>query len=137
MTPEEISLAAEATLMHQSTKWGMRTFQSSFPRVKDRIEFESIGQWKQMMKLMILLFNLRARQVGINQSLNVYMPALIMDVNEIYGWKLIIIVYFLKYYNCLINKNYYDSQNIVINWFYFLRYQFTNILKNKNKLKIH
>jgi len=46
-----------------------------------------------MMKLMILLFNLRARQVGINQILNVYMPALIMDVNEIYGQKLIMIVY--------------------------------------------
>jgi len=29
-------------------------------------------------------FNLRARQVGINQILNVYVPALIMDVNEIY-----------------------------------------------------
>ncbi len=85
MTPEEIRLAAEATSMRQSAEWGMRTFQSSFPRVKDRIEFESIGRRKQMMKLMILLFNLRARRVGINQILNVYMPALIMDVNDIYG----------------------------------------------------
>ena len=85
MTPAEMRLAAEATSMRQSAEWGMRTFQSSFPRVKDRIEFESIGQRKQMMKLMILLFNLRARRVGINQILNVYMPALILDVNEIIG----------------------------------------------------
>ena len=96
MTLEEINLAAEATSMSQSAEWGMRTFQSSFPRVKDWIEFKLIGQQKQMMKLMILLFNLRARRVGINQILNVYMPVLIMDVNEIYGWKIIIIVYLLN-----------------------------------------
>jgi len=44
MTLEEISLAVEATSMRQSAEWGMRTFQSSFPRVTDQIEFESIGQ---------------------------------------------------------------------------------------------
>ena len=85
MTLEEINLASEATSMHQATEWGMRAFQLSFPHVRDQIEFESIGQRKQMMKLMILLFNLRERWVGINQILNVHMPLLIVYVNEIYG----------------------------------------------------
>ena len=85
MTLEEINLATEATSMRQAAEWGMQAFQSSFPWVKDQIEFESIGQQKQMMKLMILLFNLRSRRVGINQILNVYMPSLIVDVNEMFG----------------------------------------------------
>ena len=85
MTLEEMNLAVEATSLCQAAEWGMHAFQSSFPRVKDRIEFESIGQQKQMMKLMILLFNLRSRRVGINQILNVYMPSLIVDVNEMFG----------------------------------------------------
>ena len=84
MTLEQMNLAVEATSMRQSAEWGMRAFQALFPRVKDRIEFESIGQRKLMMKVMILLFNLRARRVGINQILNVYMPSLNVNVNELY-----------------------------------------------------
>ena len=84
MTVEQMNLAAEATSMWQSAEWGMRAFQASFPRVKDRIEFESIGQRKLMMKVMILLFNLHARRVGINQILNIYMPSLNVNVNELY-----------------------------------------------------
>mgnify|MGYP006199174333 CR=1 FL=1 len=84
MTLEQKNLAAEATSMRQSAEWGMRVFQALFPRVKDRIEFEEIGQRKLMMKVMILLFNLRARRVGINQILNVSMPSLNVNVNESY-----------------------------------------------------
>ena len=84
MSLEQMNLATEATAMRQSAEWGMRAFQSSFPRIKDRIGFESIGQRKLMMKVMVLLFNLRARRVGINQILNVYMPSLNVNVNELY-----------------------------------------------------
>ena len=70
--------------MQQSAEWGMQAFQALFPRVKDLIEFKEIGQRKLMMKVMILLFNLRARRVGINQILNVYMPSLNVNVNELY-----------------------------------------------------
>ena len=85
MTPDEIMIAREATSMRQSAEWGMRAFQASFPRVKDRIPFENKGQRKLMVKMMLLLYNLRARRVGINQILNVYMSSLTQDVNEIYN----------------------------------------------------
>ncbi len=62
----------------------MRAFQSSFPRIKDHIALEYRGQRKLTMKLLILLYNLRARKVGINQILNVYMPSLNENVNGIY-----------------------------------------------------
>ena len=85
MTLDEMNLTTEVTSMHQSIEWGMQAFQASFPRVKDRIEFESIGRQKLMMKVMILLLNLRVRQVGKNQILNIYMPSLNVDVNQMYG----------------------------------------------------
>ena len=85
MTADEIAVARDATSMRQSAEWGMRAFQASFPRVKDRISFERNGQRKMMVKLMLLLYNLRARRVGINQILNVYMASLTQDVNEIYN----------------------------------------------------
>ena len=85
MSPNEITIAREATSMRQSAEWGMHAFQASFPHVKDRIPFENKGQRKLMVKMMLLLYNLQARRVGINQILNVYMSSLIQDVNEIYN----------------------------------------------------
>jgi hypothetical protein len=84
MTLDDIEVARDATSMRQSSEWGMRAFQSSFPRIKDRITIEYRGQRKLMMKLMIHLYNLRTRKVGINEILNVYMPALDEDVNQLY-----------------------------------------------------
>ena len=77
-------VAKEASSMHQSSEWGMHAFQASFPRVKDRIALEYRGQRKVMMKLMIMLYNIRTRRVGINQILNVYMSSLEENVNRIY-----------------------------------------------------
>ena len=45
----------------------------------DRFVCEENGERKIMQKMMIYLYNLRARKLGIN---NVYMPALNNDVNE-------------------------------------------------------
>lgn len=84
MNINELNILEEATSMRQSAEWGMRAFQCSFPRVKDRIPFEYKGQRKLMMKLLILLYNLRTKKVGINQILNVYMPSLDRNVNELY-----------------------------------------------------
>ncbi len=58
ITLVEIELAKDATSMRQSLEWGMRAFQSSFPRIKDRITIEYRGQRKVMMKVMIHLYNL-------------------------------------------------------------------------------
>ena len=84
MTIDEIEVARDATSMRQSSEWGVRAFQASFPCIKDRIAIEYRGQRKLMMRLMIHLYNLRTRKVGINQILNVYMSALDEDVNQLY-----------------------------------------------------
>ena len=68
--------------MHQSAEWGMRAIQSSFPRLKDRFVYEETGERKIIFKFMLLLYNVRARRVGINQIQNTYMPHLNKDVNE-------------------------------------------------------
>ena len=58
----------------------MRLLQASFPRLKERFIYEEHPQdRKELMKSMLLLYNLRARKVGINQIRNTYLPAL--DVN--------------------------------------------------------
>jgi hypothetical protein len=38
------SIARDATSMRQSAEWGMRAFQSSMPRIKDRMKFEERGE---------------------------------------------------------------------------------------------
>jgi hypothetical protein len=75
------SIARDATSMRQSAEWGMRAFQSSMPRIKDRMKFEERGERKVTLTVMILLYNLRARMVGINQLTSFYMGALYRDAN--------------------------------------------------------
>ena len=53
--------------MRQTAEWGMRAIQSSFPRLCNRMPFEKRGERRVSMKMMILLYNLHARRVGINQ----------------------------------------------------------------------
>ena len=84
MMAEDIAIARDATSMRQSAEWGMRAFQASFPRVKDCVLFERKGRCK-MIKMMLLLFNLQVKTVGINQILNVYMASLTQDVDEIHN----------------------------------------------------
>jgi hypothetical protein len=54
----------------------MRGVQSSFPRLYDRMRFETKGERIIAIKMMALVYNLHAWLVGINQTKNVYMPAL-------------------------------------------------------------
>ena len=68
---EEIVINKEATAMRQSAEWGMRAFQSSFPRIKDRIIFEENGERRLILRL-LALFNYRANMVGINQIRHTY-----------------------------------------------------------------
>ncbi len=79
---DSIRVKRAATSMRQAAEWGMRALQSSFPRMQDRIVYEERGERRIMMKMMILLYNFRARLVGINQIKNVYMPNLIQDANN-------------------------------------------------------
>jgi len=75
------SIARDATSMRQPAEWEMRAFQSSMPRIKDRMKFEERGERKVTLTVMILLYNLRARMVGINQLRSFYMGALYRDAN--------------------------------------------------------
>jgi hypothetical protein len=77
----ERGMARDATSMRQSAEWGMRAFQSSMPRLKDCMIFETRGERRVTLTMMILLYNLRARAVGINQLKSVYTAPLNCDAN--------------------------------------------------------
>jgi hypothetical protein len=66
----------------------MHALQSSFPRLKERFIYEEHGERRIILKLMILLYNLRARIVGINQIKNVYLSSLEIDADQ--QWRNII-----------------------------------------------
>jgi hypothetical protein len=49
----------------------------------DRLVFEQKGERRIALKMMIYLYNLRARMVGINQIKNFFQPALIRDARSL------------------------------------------------------
>jgi len=51
-------VACDATSMQQSAEWGVHTFQSVMPCLKDRMKFEECGEQKVTLKIMNLLYNL-------------------------------------------------------------------------------
>ncbi len=71
-----MTVGTQATSLRQSAEWGMRALKSSFPRLRDRMIFETRGDRKVILYTMVLLYNLRARLVGINQILSTFMPHL-------------------------------------------------------------
>ena len=79
----DIRRKRQATSMRQSSEWGMRALQSSFPRLCDRMVFEQRGEQHTALKMMIYLYNFGARMVGINQIKNFFQPALDMDARNV------------------------------------------------------
>lgn len=79
----DIIRARQATSARQASEWGMRAFQGSFPRLKDRLAYEERGERRIILQLVVLLFNMRTRLVGINQILSTYMPFLSVEANDI------------------------------------------------------
>ena len=73
----------EATSFRQTSEWGMRGLQGSFPRLKDRLVYEECGERLIIIKMIVMLFNLRSNRVGINQILNTYMPRLESDAHDL------------------------------------------------------
>ncbi len=73
----------QATSCRQAAEWGMRAYQSSFPRVKDRFIYETNGDRVQMLLFITLLYNYRAANVGLNQIQTVYMFYLSQDANRL------------------------------------------------------
>ena len=72
----------QTTSARQTVEWGMLGKEASFPQVKDRFIYEERGEWRIVMKMFVLLYNMRARMVGINQIRNTYMPHLLCNANE-------------------------------------------------------
>jgi hypothetical protein len=68
--------ARDATSICQSSGWGMRQFQSSFPRVKDEFHKETQGEQCIIPLLVVYLFNYRRNLVGCNQVQSAFMPYL-------------------------------------------------------------
>ncbi len=72
----------QETLARQTVEWGMRMFQTSLPQVKDRIVYKERGERRICLKMSVLLYNMHARMVGINQIRNIYMKHLTRNANE-------------------------------------------------------
>jgi len=78
----DLQLKRQATSMRQAAEWGMRTMQSSFPRLKDTFVYEDTSEHRILMKMVCLLYNLCARTIGINRIKNVFMKHLNVDANN-------------------------------------------------------
>jgi len=77
--PERYELLQQATKLRQASEWGMRAFQGSFPRLKDKLRYEERGERKVIQELATFLFNFRAHLVGQNQIATTFMPCLLRD----------------------------------------------------------
>jgi DDE superfamily endonuclease len=75
----------QATSVRQLSEWGMRGLQASFPRLKDRMNYEEKGERRLIMNLIVYLYNYRASVVGMNQIQSVYMPWLERSANKFMG----------------------------------------------------
>jgi hypothetical protein len=62
----EHQLRRQTTSAWQMAEWGMLLLQMSFPRIKDQFMYEEQGEQQIVMKLLVLLYNMRAQMVGIN-----------------------------------------------------------------------
>lgn len=78
---DDVIRLRQATSVRQASEWGMRGFQGSFPRLKDRFLYEERGERKLMLWCTVLLFNLRTRLVGLNQILSTFMPRFSVEAN--------------------------------------------------------
>ena len=79
---QRASVFRAATSVRQLSEWGMRGLQGSFPRLKDRLQYEERGERKIILLLVALLYNFRASTVGQNQIQSTFMPHLKQDVNN-------------------------------------------------------
>ncbi len=71
----DICLDRQATAFRQSSEWGMRQLQGSFPRLKDRLRYEETGERNHILLSLVYLHNLRTNRIGRNQIRTVFMDA--------------------------------------------------------------
>ena len=59
----------DATLVCQLSEWGVvRMIQGSFPRLKDKMNYEVFGERKDILHLMVLLYNYQTDKVASIES---------------------------------------------------------------------
>jgi hypothetical protein len=78
---QNLQVQRQATSVRQMAEWGMRGLQASFPRLKDRLEYEEKGERQLILELIVYLYNYWATLVGLNQIQSVYMPWLRRSAN--------------------------------------------------------
>jgi hypothetical protein len=78
---EDFERMQQATNAQQKFEWGMISMQTSFPRLRYSFRYEERFKWQIILKMMVLLFNLRAKMVGINKY-----KTHIWDTLLIMGW---------------------------------------------------
>ncbi len=78
----EHQLRQPTTMARQMAEWGMLTKQVSFPRVKDGFIYNEQGEQWIMLKMFVLLYNMRVQMVGMNQIQNTYMRHLHRNANK-------------------------------------------------------
>lgn len=78
---EQMVMNRKATAMRKGSEWGIRAFQGSFPRMKVRFIYEENGELRKVLLLIVFLFNLRTRMVGMNQIIYTYMPHMAVEAN--------------------------------------------------------
>jgi hypothetical protein len=73
-TPKELLMNQDATALRQYAEWGMRAIQSSFPKMTAKMKYEERGTRKVILMVMVMLYNYRCNNVGLNQIKSVYVP---------------------------------------------------------------
>lgn len=58
----------------QAAKWGMRAIQGSFGRLCIPLDINHAARRGDLLEVIMRLYQIRARRVGINQIRTVYMP---------------------------------------------------------------
>mmetsp|Transcript_30179 Transcript_30179/g.63112 ORF Transcript_30179/g.63112 Transcript_30179/m.63112 type:complete len:103 (+) Transcript_30179:300-608(+) len=67
--PQSLRVNHDATSVCQLWERGMRMIQGSFPRLKDKMNYEVFGERKDILHLMVLLYNYQTDKVASIESL--------------------------------------------------------------------
>jgi DDE superfamily endonuclease len=70
---EMMAINSAATSMRQAAEWGMRALEGSFPRLQDTFPYEDgPGERLETLQMIMLLYNFRCKNVGLNQLRNTF-----------------------------------------------------------------
>jgi hypothetical protein len=97
--PQALAGSRAATSIQQLSKWGMRMIDSGFPRLKESLPLEELGERKEILTLTVLLHNFQTSTLSTNEILNSYMSR--TQGFYSYPWSLTPTAYVFNYPNYL------------------------------------